>query len=240
LTRLGALLGLPDIVLMVDYGDIGREIDPEELGAVWIGLGEPEHTSSPDRHQQPVLERFSAPLHDAAAKDNIAEIERLVASGAEINEIPHPYTLTALATAAQAGSPQTLRKLVELGADLHKKGPQGATPLGAAVQSGQVENIRTLVELGARVDEFDNQLGTLLHLAVVQVLSPDVVRLLLELGVDPQRTGSGGLTPLELVQARLAGMEHLKAKMPKAYRAALTLQVVDLEEIRRLLSGPIK
>src|SRR5262245_35327875 len=40
LRELAPLLGLPEQFVMTDYNDIGRDMPPEEVGAIWVGSGE--------------------------------------------------------------------------------------------------------------------------------------------------------------------------------------------------------
>ena len=178
----------------------------------------------------------SAPLHRAAAKNDVAVIEQLIAAGRDIDEIPRGYTVTALAVAASEGTPATIRKLVELGADLQNKGHDGATPLRFAVQSSQGQNIRTLVELGAEIDEYDPTVGTLLHVAVLQS-SADVVRLLMELGLDPKRKNHRGITPLDGAQAQLRGLHQAESMMRGASVPAIADHIRELEELERIMTA---
>ena len=132
---------------MIDYNDIGREVRADELGAIRIGQRPEPESGKDDDGIVPYDLMPSAPLHEAAARNDLAAIEQLIAAGWDVDEIPHGYTVTALAVAAFEGMPTTIRKLVELGADPQKKGHDGATPLRFAVQSSHAQNVRTLVEL---------------------------------------------------------------------------------------------
>jgi ankyrin repeat/SOCS box protein 2 len=222
---------------MTDYNDIGGEVRPEELGASWIGSGErPDVNSSTGDETDLYPQMPPGPLHAAVARDDIAAIERLVAEGADVNAIPHGYTVTALGFAASQATAATVRKLVALGADLHKRGREGATPLRLAVQSGQVEKIRTLVDLGANIDEYDTQIGTLLHVAVTMQVSPDIIHLLLEVGVDAERKNAAGFTALHAVQSQLAGLRQLQGMLMGVAVPTMTDQINALESIERILS----
>jgi hypothetical protein len=237
LVQLGCLLGLCQETLMIDFNDIGREIAPDAIGAVWVGSAE-QHTedATADEAGDGVHVRMPhAPLHDAAAKDDVAAIARLVANGTDVNEIPHGYTVTALAMAACQGGPASIRKLIALGADLSKKHHEGATPLHFAVQSARAENVRTLGELGADVNEYDSRLGTLLHLALVNP-SPDVVRVLIELGVDRDRKNPAGCTPLRALQMQLDGLRQMQRTLEGAAVAALSKYTRVLEEVEHVLA----
>lgn len=232
LRQLAQFLGLDQRVVSTDYGDFDRELSPDDIEAVWVGAGEP-----PERGLSPAGGGWTVtlpptPLYDAAIGDDTATIERLVAEGADINAISHPYAFTALAMAAGQASPATLRRMVALGADVHKSG--GATPLRCAVQAGRPDNVRVLAELGADVHESVREVGSLLHVAVLHV-APEVVRVLLELGVDPVRENARGHTPLRAVQFQLTGMRQALRMVGGRSMPELTEHLAKLEEIERLL-----
>ncbi|MDZ7617692.1 MAG: ankyrin repeat domain-containing protein, partial [Patescibacteria group bacterium] len=239
LLQLATMLGLDEDQVMTDCGDIGREVHPAELGAIRIGAGEQLEQDTNVAEQpsrNPCWEMPPAPLHEAAAGNDIAAIERLITSGADINEIPHGYTCTALALASSQGEPATIRKLVSLGADLQKKGRDGATPLRFAVQSSQIENIRTLVELGADIHEYDPKIGTLLHVATVQC-SARVVRVLLDLGLDPRGEHSQGITPLRGVMLQLQRLRQAHSGQESAVLPAIADRIRELEELERIMTN---
>ncbi len=237
LASLATLLGLREAVAMTDYNDIGRNVSAGELGAIWAGVGEMPRSEGDDSHVDvEPFEKSSAPLHEAAQRDDVAEIIRLVSGGEDVNEIPAPYTITALGMAAMNGTPATLRQLVALGADLRKKGEEGATPLRLAVQSGKADNVRTLVELGAKLNEYDSRIGSLLHFAVMCGFH-EVACGLLQLGVDRERKNAQGLTAMDCVQAQRKVLQEL----PLGPRAAMPPLIIErirqLEELEQLMKG---
>src|SRR5207247_887562 len=146
------------------------------------------------------------------AKGDIAQIEKLIAEGADINAIAHGLTVTALTMASIDSTPATIRKLVELGADIGTKGKDGATPLRFAVQAGKADNVRALIQLGADVMKFDPQVGSLLHVAMWNP-SVSVIRELLDAGVNPQRANAAGVTPLNVTQNQLHSLKEIEAKL---------------------------
>jgi ankyrin repeat protein len=81
----------------------------------------------------------------------------LLERGADIQG--EPYQGTGLIWAAFKGREETVRWLVEDGADINQQGNfggrghgVGVTALHLAVQEGEIEKVRFLVELGARAD----------------------------------------------------------------------------------------
>lgn len=243
LRALAPLLGLSEHCANVDFRDIGRDIQPAELGARWYGsgdspAGEETEAEDPFNAAEPQLRLHvpGSPLLEAVQQNDLNAIEQLVADGADLNEIPAGYTVTPLAMAASQSLPATVLRLIELGADLHKKGREGATPLRMAVQSNQAENIRVLVEHGADIHEFDRHLGTLLHLAVVNP-SQETVQALLDLGIDPSQTNSAGFTPLGMLQMQLMATRQALAAVPEQARGILKVHLEKLDALEKLLGS---
>jgi hypothetical protein len=105
-------------------------------------------------------------LHDAAGSGDVAEVRRLVAMGANVEQQRGEYGRRPLHLAAGYGQVETIRVLVELGADVEAKTNRGVRPLHWAAQNGHVEAIRVLVkELGADVEAKDAKGATPLHRA---------------------------------------------------------------------------
>ena len=90
---------------------------------------------------------FAGPLGDAAKKGDVAEIERLLASGADPNE---PDAIASpLHWAAMNGHATAVELLAASGAILDAQSDMLGTPLHAASGFGQVETVRAL--LGAQI-----------------------------------------------------------------------------------------
>jgi len=130
---------------------------------------------------------------------------------------------TLLCTAAMMGDPDTVRLLLDHGADVNLKDSHDGTPLHHASGRGHVSVVRLLLEKGALVDTFDQYDSTPLYYAcynghwetaqvlleygadpnqsmvfhlVCSALSAPVVRLLLEKGADPNKEDEYGCIPL--------------------------------------------
>ncbi len=251
--RLAALAPFLEIKPEMLYTDIGRDVQPQEIGAKWIGSGEPaDHPGifemdlgggdfdGEGMEYDGPMTIPAAPMHQAAMQGDLAAMERLIAEGADINEINRIYIVTPLALAASNASPEMLRRMVELGADLHAKGTQAesGSPLQMAVMAGKAENVRALVELGADVNEYNQNMGTLLHAAAMRG-SKQVVKLLMEFGADPHRPGPSGETPLDVVQAQRKQMDEAM-KMMRGMPVPPQLQehLDGLKELEEFLSSP--
>jgi ankyrin repeat protein len=154
-------------------------------------------------------------MHAAAKAGNIPELERLLAAGADINQPldldancgKYWQQLTPLMVAAysqEGATVDTLRWLVEHGADLHITSAAGVTATWYAAGNGRwqeagaatpqypvshdsdpVARLRFLLETGPGIEEI-NRHGTRLLTAACTVGDPARVKLLLEWGASVQ------------------------------------------------------
>ena len=216
LGKLAEFLELREEIVLSDCSDVEVGDADEDFEAEWVGAGEPPKSRA-EREESQALGATprlpNAPLHEAAQRDDAATIKQLIADGADVNALPGGMQVTVLAMAAAYGTPATIRTLVELGADLQKKGPEGASPIRFAVQTAKIENIRTLAELGADLSEEDARIGTLLHLAATVQSPPELVRLLLELGVDPSRKNETGIKAVDIVRGNRESLEYIQSML---------------------------
>ena len=198
----------------LDFANIGRNVSPAVIGAEWIGT-EPCPVEEIDAEFALDTSQPADPLHGAVHLGDIEAIERLVAEGADINEYSRVYTDNPLSLAARVASPEVVRRLVELGAEIYPWAGEakGKSALDTAIFFGRCDNVQTLVELGANVHEEDPSYGTLLHIAAFKHYPP-MAKYLLDLGIDPARTNSQGQTPLEIVRTRREQVAKTMAKMP--------------------------
>ena len=90
----------------------------------------------------------ATPLMNAIEKGDIKEIERLLASGADVNEKRFD-NYTPLHIAAFYGQANVAALLIEKGADVNAKDDDRRTPLNTAVRKGQVNIVTLLLKKGA-------------------------------------------------------------------------------------------
>jgi cytochrome c2 len=135
---------------------------------------------------------FAGPLGDAAKKGDLAEIERLLATGADANE--DGAMASPLHWAAMKGHAGVVKLLAENGAQLNALSSMLGAPLHAASRFGRVDAISALLEVGADPDVRDRDEFTPLMRAVVEN-RPAAVEALLAGGADVNAIGNapGGL-----------------------------------------------
>ena len=128
---------------------------------------------------------------------------------------------TALHFAAFNGHEQVTRALLEGGATVDVRSPEGTNPLGAAASNGFAGIVRLLLEAGAEVDQTDEEAFTALMLACDNG-HDDVVGILLEAGAEPNKANDDGMT--SLMWASYNGHTNIILRLLKAgARAAVDL-----------------
>jgi ankyrin repeat protein len=100
---------------------------------------------------------------------------------------------TALIRAAQRGEVEKVNELIDLGVDLEKRSWVGTTPLMEAVEEGRIPVVKILIQSRADTNTEDVRNRSVLHIAAHNL---KLLRLLLELGVDPNGCGARVRTPL--------------------------------------------
>ena len=145
-----------------------------------------------------------AELAKAAADQNIKKIDKLLASGAAIDEVDSGGR-SAFFHAAAKGDLSLMQKFAEKGAGVDLRDKSGATPLLAALRNptSQAEVVQFLLGKGADINAADQGGRTPLMEAVLrapQVLDTDgqiaMVSLLLKAGADPNLADTSGATSL--------------------------------------------
>ena len=109
-----------------------------------------------------------AALVDAIIKNDVEQVEALLAAGADANAIMSTADAekrTLLHFAAVRGYHEVARVLVKAGSKVDATDKGGKTPLHWAAFHGHPEVARVLVEAGCKVDATDKQGQTPLHCA---------------------------------------------------------------------------
>lgn len=137
-------------------------------------------------------------LHIAVARGDMAEIEKHVNAGININ-VHAQDGLTPLHWAV-AGPIEAMEKLLALGANPNATSLEGATPIMNAVQSNKPDKLNLLLQSGADINYRDNRVFTALHRAA-EMGHIEIVKILLANGAD-RSIEAEGHTPLSLARAQ--------------------------------------
>jgi ankyrin repeat protein len=124
----------------------------------------------------------STPLHWAAYRDDLANVERLIRSGASVNAA-NDTGVTPLWTASLNGSEPIVKRLLAAGANPNIALMSGETPLMAAARAGKTGVVDALLAKGANPNAHGTRGQTALMWAVGQ-RHADVVKRLLIGGAD--------------------------------------------------------
>jgi uncharacterized protein len=138
----------------------------------------------------------------AVQKNDAAAIDKLVAGGANVNELD-PNGDAPLVMAAYLGHAEIVRKLLEAGADVKAVDPSmKATALHAAAYAGRTEAARLLIQHGIDIDRQGPRNGyTALHDAIWQN-NIDTAKVIIDGGANLALKSHDGETPLEFAKAK--------------------------------------
>jgi len=148
---------------------------------------------------------ISAAISDATQSVTLDCINELMRAGAELKHQDSVFG-TALMAAVTSNKPQTVKHLIENGADVnirHKKTDH--TALYFAARDNRIEIATMLLKAGADPNLGTDHDGTPLHEAV-RKKKPEMVKLLLEHGADVNAVDINRDTPLALGKDKYASM----------------------------------
>lgn len=160
--------------------------------------------------QGPGFEIVRQPLELAAERGDLAEVERLIAAGADIEGAGGTFNPLTQAASYEEHA-DIVRALLAAGADPEGRGKRDgmcwASPLGRATSHGNVETARLLLEAGASINTECNN-------PAPGYLAPPVTDLLVEYGLDLQAVNEQGRNALHVVlqpplMPRAEGVEYL-------------------------------
>ena len=156
----------------------------------------------------------TTPLHLAVRADDLAKVDKLLASGADA-KAANRYGITPLYLACENANPAIIERLLKAGADPNSTSTEGETALMTVARTGVVAAAKVLLDHGARVDAREEWHGQTALMWAVNEEHPAMIKELIAHGADVnavsninkwerQNTAeprekwlpSGGLTPL--------------------------------------------
>jgi len=139
---------------------------------------------------------YSTPLTRAVDNDDIEEVRRLIANGANVNGRDEDYDkITPIFIAVENGNVEMVRLLIEAGAKVNIRNSEKQTPLMQLDGDATAELVKLLVGAGAKVNLNDNENNTALLLAA-ENCPTEVIQALLDAGADVNLADKEGVTPL--------------------------------------------
>jgi ankyrin repeat protein len=138
------------------------------------------------------LYRNWAPLSIAVARDDVADIRRRVAGGADLGT-PTPQGASLLQVAIESNSRQAFRALLELGADPRRKSADGLREIERVVRDGDAALLSIATAAGFAIDPRVD--ASLLSLAIRRG-DVALTRALLAAGIPSTAPDAAGRTPL--------------------------------------------
>src|SRR5262245_27184342 len=135
------------------------------------------------------------PLFDAVRAGDKAGVERLLASGAEVDSRDRDQA-TLLIVAALNDQPAVAELLLSKGADVMARNAGGFTPLHAAAYSGSVPVARLLLEKGAVLDDANNKSGVTPMMVAGEENRVAVAEFLIVQGADINHPEGHGYLPI--------------------------------------------
>ncbi|WP_310620051.1 ankyrin repeat domain-containing protein [Flexibacterium corallicola] len=167
-----------------------------------------EHISGEEPRTQ-----IDTDLMRAVARNNLTEVERLIAHGVNINQ-SNDYGCSALFWAVAFAYEDILEVLLQVGADVNQTDSVGRSPLMTAAVRGSLSMTKKLIKAGANIHHIQTggtyQAGhTALHHAAYKAKNTNVLSYLIEHGIDINSVNKNGQTPL-IRAARRGNFENMK------------------------------
>jgi len=134
-------------------------------------------------------------LQRAAYQDDLAAVESLVRSGADVTAA-NRYGVTALSLACTNGNAPMIDLLLKAGAEPNTSLPGGETALMTAARTGRLPAVKTLLAAGADVHAREERRGQTAVMWAAAEGHADIVEALIEAGADLRARLNSGFTPL--------------------------------------------
>ncbi len=149
--------------------------------------------------------------------------------------IAHDGGGTALFLAAHSGLADVVKRLIEMGAEIHKTNVAGFTPVMMAIDGGHPGIAKALIEAGSVVDDADNLIGiTALHLSVFIGDDATAENILVRLSGDTGRK-------MRCINRRTKfGLSALHRAVASGHLTTVRLETLVIQEHPSLYSIPCR
>jgi len=143
-------------------------------------------------------------LHNAVSDNNLALVEGLIKSGANMKAATR-YGITPMTLAALNGNTVILRRLLDAGADPNTATPGGETALMTTARTGNADAVALLLDRGANVNAKEATRAQTALMWAVTENHPSIVKLLAARGADVNARTAVTTPKGEYVPARAGG-----------------------------------
>ena len=140
-------------------------------------------------------------------EDDLATARLLLEAGADAR-LANRYGVTPLFLACANANTAMIRLLLDAGADPNSSDPTGETALMAAVRVGSSAGVTLLLDRGALVEAREPAFQQTALMVAVRENHPDIVRLLLAHGAQPNAKTRVGDTPAWVLPNSVPGFGH--------------------------------
>lgn len=139
---------------------------------------------------------YSSALGRAVDNDDVDEVRKLIADGANVNEKDKGYDdITPLFIAVENGNVEIAKLLIGAGAKVNVRNSDKQTALMQMDGDATAELVNLLIGAGAKVDLINDDGDTALNLAA-ENCNTDVIQALIDGGADVNLANKEGVTPL--------------------------------------------
>ena len=164
------------------------------------------------------------PLLAAVLTEEVDEVKRLLATGADVNVLDKEIDSTALAQAVQLDNRELVKILLDAGADVNEKNRAGMTALMYVGDDTSVETVGDLIAAGAKVDIKDDEGKNALHHAASDA-SSEALQALIDAGASLDAGDESGRTAL-----MIAAQEGNEDNVVALVKAGATVNLRDEEK----------
>ena len=159
-------------------GGANTSANPNTNIGVGVGAGTGTGTVTDAR-----AEADATALHMAVYRDDVAQVKKLIAEGADVRAT-NTYGSTPMSEAAIVGNVDVISALLEAGADVESPSADGQTALMVVARSSNVSAARVLIKHGANVNARESWRAQTALMWAAAESQPEMVKVLIRAGAD--------------------------------------------------------